>query len=85
MSNYFRDETTTDDDHVINHYLKSKSFDYKSSVIGEFWAINNDNKADRDGIKIVVPLKHLSDIWRILKYHWLIVKYPCVWLGLKVA
>ena len=66
MWNYFRDETTTDDDHVINHYLKSKSFDYKSSVIGKFGDINNDNKADRDGIKIVVPLKHLSDFGRIL-------------------
>ena len=27
--NYYRDEPFTDDDDGINHYLKSKSFDYK--------------------------------------------------------
>ena len=59
LSNYYRDEPTNDDDE-INHYLKSKSFDYTSSVIEKLVNINNDNQADRDDIKIVVPLKHLS-------------------------
>ena len=34
-----------DDDDEIKHYLKSKSFDYKSSVIGKLGNIDNDNKA----------------------------------------
>ena len=39
------DDDDDDDDDEINHYLKSKSFDYKSSVIGKLGNINNDNKA----------------------------------------
>ena len=54
------------DDEEINHYLKSKSFDYKSSVIGKLGNINNDFKAKSNNIKIVIPLKHFINFWRIL-------------------
>ena len=43
--NYYRDEPTKDNE--INHYLKSKSFDYKSSVIGALGDIDNENKANK--------------------------------------
>ena len=36
------------------------------SVIGKLRDINNDNKADRDGIKIVIALKHLNNFRRML-------------------
>ena len=39
------DDDDDDDDDEIKHYLKSKSFDYKSSVIGKLGNIDNDNKA----------------------------------------
>ena len=42
--NYYRDEPAQDNE--INHYLKSKSFDYKSSVIGALGDIDNENKAN---------------------------------------
>ena len=64
--NYYRDKPIIDDDDEITHYLKSKSFDYKSSVIGKLGGINNGNVADRDGIRIVISLKHLSTFWRML-------------------
>ena len=43
--NYYRDEPAQDNE--INHYLKSKSFDYKSSVIGALGDIDNENKANK--------------------------------------
>ena len=43
--NYYRDEPAQDNE--INHYLKSKSFDYKSSVIGALGDIDDENKANK--------------------------------------
>ena len=62
--NYYRDEPTSNVE--INHYLGSKSFDFKSSIVGELEDINNDNGASKDEIRFVVPLKHLSNFWRSL-------------------
>ena len=63
--NYYRDETTSDSG--VNCYLGSKSFDFKSSIVGELGNINNDNRASKDEISLVIPLKHLSNFWRSLK------------------
>ena len=63
--NYYRDEPTTD--RGINYYLGSKSFDFKSSIAGELGNINNDNRASKDEINLIIPLKHLSNFCRSLK------------------
>ena len=46
-------DLTVDDNHVPNN---SSSFKYKSSFI-----------TDRNGVKIAVPLKYLSNFWRSLE------------------
>ena len=53
--NYYRDEPPTDV--RINYYLGSKYFDLKSCIMGELGDINDDNKANKDNIRFVVPLK----------------------------
>ena len=63
--NYYRYEPTSDV--KINHYLGSKSFEFKSSTVGEVEDINKDNQAKKNKIKFIVPLKHLSSLWRSLK------------------
>ena len=63
--NYYRDEPTSNGG--INCYLGSKSFDFKSSIVGELGNINNDNRASKDEISLIIPLKHLSNFWRSLK------------------
>ena len=62
--NYYRYEPTSDV--KINHYLGSKSFEFKSSTVGEVEDINKDNQAKKNKIKFIVPLKHLSILWRSL-------------------
>ena len=63
--NYHRDEPTSDS--RINHYLGSKSFDLKSSIMEELRDINNDNQANKDNIRFAVPLKQLGNFLRSLK------------------
>ena len=63
--NYYRDEPTSDG--RINHYLGSKPFDLTSSIVGELGDINDDNQANKDNIRSVVPLKQLSNFWITLK------------------
>ena len=58
--NYYRDQPTDDD--KINHYLKSKSFDYKSSGI----EIDDENKSNKENVEIALPLKYLNNFWRNL-------------------
>ena len=61
--NYYRDEpsSSTDDDNIIHSILNSESFDYKANFMENGVTQNNLTKND---VKIVVPLKHLSDFWR---------------------
>ena len=63
--NYYRDESSsTIGDNNINHsLLNSESFDYKSSFMEN--GVTPDNLTKND-VKVVVPLKHLSDFWRHL-------------------
>ena len=65
--NYYRDEPNSASDRAgnnrINYYIKnSESLDYKTSIKGK---LERDN-VEKDDVKIVVPLKYLSNFWRTL-------------------
>ena len=61
--NYYRDEPNSGAEKIINYSIKdSKSFDYKTSIIGKL----EGNNVEKEDIKIVVPLKYLSNFWRTL-------------------
>ena len=73
--NYYRDELTdeTNDDNGPNKIaINSKSFKYKASITGSAYnvaATAGDYDANKEGTKkfeIAVPLKHLSDFWKML-------------------
>ena len=73
--NNYRDELTNDtnDNNSFNkNVVNSKSFKYKTSIIGSTYNVdeNNDayvaNKASRKDVEITVQLKHLSNSWRTL-------------------
>ena len=65
--NYYRDEPNSGldgDNNNINYSIKdSKSFDYKTSITGK---LEVENNVEKDDVKIVVPLKYLSNFWRTL-------------------
>ena len=62
--NYYRDEPSSGiggENNNVNYSIKdSESFDYKTSITGKLEGINTKDA------EIVVPLKHLSNFWRIL-------------------
>ena len=62
--NYYRDEpkSSTDNDKITHSILNSKSFDYKANFID---SVTNNNLTKND-VKIVIPLKHLSNFWKNL-------------------
>ena len=62
--NYYRDEpnSDTDDSEIMYSIINSKSFDYKANFIG---SVTHNNLTKND-VKIVVPLKYLSNFWRSL-------------------
>ena len=73
--NYYRDELTdeTNDDNGPNkNVINSKSFKYKTSITGSTYnvaATAGDYDANKEGTKeveITVPLKHLSNFWKML-------------------
>ena len=60
--NYYRDEPNSGINVGINYSIKgSKSFDYKSNFIEG--GVMQNNLTEND-VKIVVPLKYLSNFWR---------------------
>ena len=63
--NYYRDEPNsgTDANNIIHSILNLKSFGYKANFIEDGMTHNNLTKND---VKIVVPLKYLSNFWRSL-------------------
>ena len=63
--NYYRDEpsSTTGANNITHAILNSESFDYKASFMENIVTQNNLTKND---IKVVVPIKHLSNFWRHL-------------------
>ena len=63
--NYYRDEpsSSVDANNITHSILNSESFDYKANFIVNGVTHNNLTKND---VKVVVPLKHLSNFWRSL-------------------
>ena len=60
--NYYRDEPNSCANNSINYSIKdSKSFDCKASITGKLEGNNTKEEAE-----IVVPLKYLSNFWRLL-------------------
>ena len=64
--NYYRDEPNKESTGCGNGAIKysvrnSKSFDYRTSIIGTLEDGNTEKEAE-----IVVPLKHLSNFWKTL-------------------
>ena len=57
--NFKRDETEEDADLTINN---ASSFKYKANLIG-----NTENNGTKNGVKIALPLKYLSNFWRSLE------------------
>ena len=52
-----------DDDNITHSILNSESFDYKASFMEN--GVTNNNLTKND-VKVVVPLKHLSNFWKSL-------------------
>ena len=62
MWNGYRDEPNSGAVGDINYPIKdSKYFDFKTSITGRL----EDNNIEKE-VKIVVPLKYLSNLWRTL-------------------
>ena len=63
--NYYRDEprSTIGASNITHSILNSESFDYKANLMENGVTQNNLTKHD---VKVVVPLKHLSNFWRHL-------------------
>ena len=61
--NYYRDErnSSTDNNNIIHSILNSESFDYKENFMENGVTQNNLIK---NNVKIIVPLKYLSNFWR---------------------
>ena len=66
--NHYRDESNNPpaDNYNVDSISNSASFKYKSNIIGKTPNNDNDNNNVIEKIKIVVPLKHLSNFWRTL-------------------
>ena len=72
---YFRDELTnctSDNNNFNKNVINSKSFKYKTNIIGSTYDVDKTNavyvaiKAVTKDVKIVIPLKHLIIFWRTL-------------------
>ena len=63
--NYYRDEPNsgTDNNNIIRSILNSASFDYQANFIEN--GVTNNNLT-KNNVKVVVPLKRLSNFWRSL-------------------
>ena len=60
--NYCRDEPNSGLNNNIRYSIKdSKSFDYKASITRRLEGNNTEKE-----VKVVMPLNHLSNFWRIL-------------------
>ena len=67
LFNYYRDEPNeaeiANDNGTINISIRnSKSFDYKSKILGTLAA----GELEKDDVEIVIPLKYLGNFWRSL-------------------
>ena len=75
LRNYYRDEPNSgynnnNRDRIHYSIKDSESFNYKTSITGKL----KNNEDELEGIKVVLPLKYLSNFRKQLIYHLLIVK-----------
>ena len=65
MWNYYKDETNRrvsgENNNIIYSIKDSKSFDYKTRLVGKVTTANLTKKNE-----VVIPLKHFSNFWRTL-------------------
>ena len=63
--NYYRDEpnSDTDDSEIMHSIINSESFDYKANFMENGVTQNHLMK---NNVKVVIPLKNLSNFWRNL-------------------
>ena len=73
-----RDEIANNPD--VTNDDNAPSFKYKSNLI-----TNTEADGTRNGLKITAPLKYLSNFWRSLESHRLIVKVGFLYGGLIIA
>ena len=65
MWNYYKEEPS-------NRLSYSESFKYKTNITGNTYSIGDGkanydaNKVGKNETEVVIPLKHLSNFWRIL-------------------
>ena len=66
--NYYRDEPNNPPANYYNTYpiTNSASFKYKSNLVEKTPSNDNDYNNVIQDVKIVLPLKHLSNFWRTL-------------------
>ena len=64
LCNYYGDEpnSSTGNNNITHSILNSKSFDYNANLIG---SVTNNNLT-KNNVKIVIPVKHLSNFWKSL-------------------
>ena len=81
--NYYRDEpnSSTDNDNITHSILNSKSFDYKANFIS---SVTNNNLIKND-VKIVIPLKHLSNFWKNLNIPLINCEVELIFIWLKIV
>ena len=60
-----RDELNVDDVNAVFNNDNAPSFNYKASIIGNTVADGDNSK--KNGVKLAVPLKYLSNFWRSLE------------------
>ena len=61
--NYYRDDpnSSKNNDNITHSILNSESFEYKANLMEN--GVTNNNLTKND-VKVVVPVKHLSNFWR---------------------
>ena len=83
--NNYRDEPNSGlggDNSNINYSIKdSECFDYKTSITGNL----EGNNEEKDDVKIVKPLKYLSNFWRTLDMLLINCEVSLTLLGLKIV
>ena len=60
LRNFKRDAIINNEDITNNN--NAPSFKHKANIIG-----NTENSGTKNGVKIAVPLKYLSNVWRSLE------------------
>ena len=79
--NYYRDELNSGVDNGITYStMGSKSFDYKANFMED--GVEQDDLT-KNGVKIVVPLKYLSNFWRSLNIPLINCEIELILTGLK--